>query len=221
MFCNVGLIGSVLLNCLDRRWWRRVNSECFVLKLLFFSLCSDSCAAKGKRIWRRMNICIIESRCCTPKLTQHCKSTLPRWKKKEKSLKFRRILKNVGKCLGMSFLKGIFLLFPLLDRRMDRSKDHNGLTDSPLQWFGSQANVYLTVAQAYGRVAPWTRWVTPGRLGCFSKFNVLVLSLHNLLCGRKTVHLVILETLRKISLPPFITYLPSHLCAHDREDKWI
>lgn len=38
---------------------------------------------------------------------------------------------------------------------------------------------------------------------------------------KSTVHLVILENLRQISLPAIITYLPSHHRAHDRSDKWI
>lgn len=55
----------------------------------------------------------------------------------------------------------------------------------------------------------------------FSRFKVLVLPLRNLLRGRKATHLVVSESWRKISLPTFIAYLPSHLCAYDREDKWI
>lgn len=123
----------------------------------------------------------------------------------------------------MSILKRIFLLFPPLNCWMDRSKDNNPfrLTDnSAVIWILSKYVIDY-------RVGLWES-CTVDSIGytCVTELPFQIcragsVTSQSFTWEKSTVHLVILENLRKISLPAIISDLPSHLCAHGREDKWI
>lgn len=123
----------------------------------------------------------------------------------------------------MSILKRIFLLFPPLNCWMDRSKDSN-----PFRLTGSSAVIWILSKYVVDyRVGLWES-CTVDSIGytCVTELPFQIscagsVTSQSFPWEKSTAHLVILENLWKISLPAIISDLPSHLCAHGREDKWI